>query len=269
MTGTSRNFKKVVDTLSGLGAWTRWSPFPTTLKSSIHTTRSFKLHAKDHQWRASSKSSTPHRHWKTLVAWQGTNPKNQKAMRMAPSFPREVACSKCHLDQKTYCKAQHQPQVPWMNPIFRHNRWVSGGWNWNGDDNDINDEITCIQKYCVHRFLAAWANPSKIAYTRTRGYLSAPCLFEQHIRYISQRKGVPPWQIAGLTWAFGPFDGYSMLQHIFSRRPSTLSLSLEREVYHQKQEWRALWRGHRRQCSRELREAQPGFDQSSKHGELS
>lgn len=59
----------VVDTLSGLGAWTRWSPFPT-LKSSIHTTHSFKLHAKDHQWRASSKSSTPHRHWKTLVAWQ-------------------------------------------------------------------------------------------------------------------------------------------------------------------------------------------------------
>lgn len=106
----------VVDTLSGLGAWTRWSPFPT-LKSSIHTTRSFKLYAKDHQWRASSKSSTPHRHWKTLVAWQGTNPKNQKAMRMAPRFPREVACSKCHLDQKTYCKAQHQPQVPWMNPI--------------------------------------------------------------------------------------------------------------------------------------------------------
>ena len=106
----------VVDTLSGLGAWTRWSPFPT-LKSSIHTTRSFKLHAKDHQWRASSKSSTPHRHWKTLVAWQGTNPKNQEAMRMAPRFPREVACSKCHLDQKTYCKAQRQPQVPWMNPI--------------------------------------------------------------------------------------------------------------------------------------------------------
>ena len=67
----------VVDTLSGLGAWTRWSPFPT-LKSSIHTTRSFKLHAKDHQWRASSKSSTPHRHWRTLVAWQGTNPKTKR-----------------------------------------------------------------------------------------------------------------------------------------------------------------------------------------------